>query len=397
MHLLFFLRCIETTVAILGMTISIADVHNRGKLTYVISASIILACSSFLTIIYVHLGLPITEKIFTPLLVVAMGALTYLNSADKFGVTLFNFLTQLVIYTGVSMFCTMVTRFLAFQPTLMYLIMRAVVFSLIIFVEVKYVRKHFRYIVDVINFEWYIASLAVLFFSFLLISLGIYPTMYYNRPFYDQVAITFAFILMAVVYYVFYIALHNTIQKYELLESQLMMKEKLKFMEKYKKISEVDPLTGIFNRRFFQNEVQCYLTLEQTNALLIMDIDDYKQINDQFGHDIGDKALKALSDAMAISFRSSDLLARLGGDEFIVLLNNIQNNDEQIIQRLEVFKQTLHSTLEDRMLPSFSVSMGIVYTTGENDFTKLYQNADKALYKSKEKGKDCLTFYTEEL
>jgi len=398
MNLLFFLRCIETVVALSGMIFSIAAVQKPIKIRFAISVAILLFSSGLLSVIYTNSGKEITEKIFLPVLLVTMVFLVYIITVDKIWVTLFNSLSQLVIYRGISMVCDTVVRHAAFTSTesdMLYIGLRVAAFSLIIFLEIKWIRKPFRHLVEVVKFEWYIATLAVFLFSILIISMTIYPVMYYDRPVYAQIEIIIAYALMAVVFFVFNVAFRNIIQKTELLKSDLLMKEKVEYMEKYKEISKTDPLTGVLNRRTFQEQITQYLVSKQTSALLIMDIDDFKQINDQLGHDAGDEALKALAEALNTSFRSLDVIARLGGDEFIVLLNNMQIGNEFILQRIEVFKKTLQKILDDRRLPGFSVSIGIVYTNSEKDFTTLYKNADIAMYKSKKNGKDRSTFYQE--
>lgn len=79
------------------------------------------------------------------------------------------------------------------------------------------------------------------------------------------------------------------------------------------------------------------------------------------------------------------------------MLNNMQKKDQFILHRIAVFKLTLHQILESRKLPDFSVSIGVVYTDGGNDFSKLYKDADAAMYESKDRGRDCTTFCAEEL
>ena len=344
------------------------------------------------------MGREITEKIFFPMLVVTMVLDTYIITSDKIWVTLFNSLSNLIIYHGVSMVCdtlVMNTALNALESDLLYIGLRAAAFSIIIFLELKYIRKPFRHLVDVLKSEWYIATLAVILFSILIVSMTIYPVMYYNRPVYAQIEIILAYTLMAVIFYIFNVTYRNIIQKTELLKSDLLMKEKVENMEKDKEISKTDPLTGVLNRRSFQEQIILHLISEETSALLIMDIDNFKIINDYLGHDAGDKALKALADALTSSFRSMDIIARLGGDEFIVLLNNMQMGDESILQRIAVFKQKLHSIVESRSLPDISVSIGIAYSDSKKDFDTLYKNADIAMYKSKENGKDRSTFYSE--
>jgi len=389
MELLFFLRCIETIVVLLGMIFSIAAIHNHIRIRLLISLAIILIGCTLLSAINANMGREITEKIFFPMLIVTMVIDTYILTTDKIWVTLFNSLSNLIIYHGVSMVCDTVVMNSGLndlRAELLYIGLRAAAFAIIIFSEHRYIRTPFRHLVDVLKSEWYIASLAVALFSILIVSMTIYPVMYYNRPVYAQIEIILAYALMAVVFHIFYVTYRNIIQKTELLKSEILMKEKVEYMEKDKEISKTDPLTGVLNRRSFQ----------ETSALLIMDIDHFKEINDLSGHITGDKALRALADALTDSFRCKDIIARLGGDEFIVLLNNMQKKDEFILQRIAVFKRTLHQILESRKLPDFSVSIGVVYTDGGNDFPKLYKDADAAMYESKDRGKDCTTFCAEE-
>ncbi len=183
-------------------------------------------------------------------------------------------------------------------------------------------------------------------------------------------------------------------QKRELIHSSEIMGEKLNTMEKYKLLSEIDMLTDVLNRRAFQEQVQCNLKSNQAIAFLMFDIDDFKQINDNFGHDVGDHVIKTLAITLEKSFRSCDNIGRMGGDEFAVLLNNEQMNEEQMMKKIIAFKQMLSQQLPDRQtLLRFSVSTGIAYVNGETDFNKLYKCADMALYQAKKEGKDCVAFY----
>lgn len=138
---------------------------------------------------------------------------------------------------------------------------------------------------------------------------------------------------MALIYHVFYISMHNTIQKYELLQSEALMKEKLNSMKRYKELAETDPLTGVLNRRAFQNQIKSSFISGQVGILIMIDIDNFKHVNDYFGHDTGDEVLRVLSNTLKSSFSSSDIIARLGGDEFAVFFSEEQVNKEQIMQK----------------------------------------------------------------
>lgn len=396
---MFFLRSVETSVAILGLAFSIAAIHPRAKDRLGRSSLFLLIICGLFTFIYSKFHYAVSEKLFIPIIIVVLGYLFLKNSNDSFAVNLFNFFTQYIIYSGVTMVCALVSWTGELKTDLFYLVMRAIIFALIILFEFKYIRSRFRYLVELIMFEnsvWYAASLGVTLFAILIITLSVYPVMYYNRSIYDLIEIIIVYVLMVVIYYVFYIAINTTMQKYELIHSGELMDEKLNAMEKYKQLSEIDMLTDLLNRRAFQEQAQCNLKSSQTVAFMMLDIDNFKQINDSFGHDIGDQVIKTLATTLQNSFRSYDNIGRLGGDEFAVMLNHGQMNKEQIMKKIVTFKQMLSQQIPDqKTLLYFSVSIGIAYTNGETDFDKLYKCADIALYQAKEKGKDCVVFYNE--
>ena len=128
----------------------------------------------------------------------------------------------------------------------------------------------------------------------------------------------------------------------------------------------------------------------------MIDIDNFKHVNDYFGHDTGDEVLRVLSNTLKSSFSSSDIIARLGGDEFAVFFSEEQVNKEQIMQKTGGFYQALsHRISSQKTLPDFSVSIGIAYKNSYTDFSNLYKDADTALYQAKEQGKNCAVFYDE--
>jgi diguanylate cyclase (GGDEF)-like protein len=154
-------------------------------------------------------------------------------------------------------------------------------------------------------------------------------------------------------------------------------------------LSQTDQLTGLMNRRGFEASVDRILDFADPNAhthvLIMLDIDDFKVINDTNGHLHGDAMLKMVSNHLRKIFRNTDLLGRLGGDEFAMFLVNFSD-----LSRLEEKLRLLMHNLHEDGLP---VSMGIaVYPQDGNIFTELYQNADQALYSVKHRGKDGYAF-----
>ncbi|MGZ5001196.1 MAG: diguanylate cyclase domain-containing protein, partial [Methylomonas sp.] len=160
-----------------------------------------------------------------------------------------------------------------------------------------------------------------------------------------------------------------------------------------------DPLTGLLNRDQFHNRLTSALSSVQRHdtklALMYLDLDRFKLINDTLGHRLGDLLLQAVSDRLKTSVRSHDILARLGGDEFIVLLSDIDDIDDVArIAEKTIAVLTQPFTLEGNDLV-ITASIGIsVYPDDGKDSHTLLKNADTAMYLAKERGKNNYQFYT---
>ena len=151
-----------------------------------------------------------------------------------------------------------------------------------------------------------------------------------------------------------------------------------------------DSLTDLYNR-------QAYYDLKNSNlltniCLLHIDVDDFKSINDTYGHDVGDKVLKKISETLKCLFRSGDLIYRLGGDEFVVIMIEVGNNYHEIIEEK---KNSLYKIMQDDSdgVPKITLSIGASYVQGLADIDSTYKQADKALYKAKAEGKNTIVFY----
>lgn len=154
---------------------------------------------------------------------------------------------------------------------------------------------------------------------------------------------------------------------------------------------EHDELTGILNRTAFNRITSLLNDTSTPFALVLLDIDKFKAINDTYGHDVGDEVLKHLATVLNEKMRTVDKIFRLGGDEFAVIINAIASSQAESIQ------QTIDSINDeiDRKrdgIPAFSVSAGVAFSSGGyNDI--LYRNADQALYKTKETTRKGCTFF----
>ena len=152
-----------------------------------------------------------------------------------------------------------------------------------------------------------------------------------------------------------------------------------------------DELTGAYNRAGFD------LLLSgldmNTTYLLSFDVDDFKAINDTYGHDIGDKVLQKVVQVLKGSFRSDDYVCRTGGDEFVVFMVHTNELQRKLIKaKMEQISQELANT--DDGLPKASVSVGIVHGSQATDTETVLKMGDAAMYESKKHGKNTFTFYS---
>lgn len=169
--------------------------------------------------------------------------------------------------------------------------------------------------------------------------------------------------------------------------------------DKARYLASRDQLTGCFNRAYLQQAVSDASRDQRGKyGLLYFDIDRFKQINDQHGHEMGDVVLKTLAARAQSVIKKSDLLARLGGDEFVVLFGSVRDETqfEHVAHRL---LETLRKPLTHKSVKlTPTVSMGLTLFTPESDnFTAILRQADVALYASKFEGRNRLTVFTDAL
>ena len=161
--------------------------------------------------------------------------------------------------------------------------------------------------------------------------------------------------------------------------------------KKLEKLSITDPLTSIYNRRKF-NEL---LTIEversnryQTQLSIIMcDIDHFKKINDTYGHDTGDQALKTFSEKINENIREVDIFARWGGEEFIILMPNVSIEDAYAAA--EKLRKII-ATTEIEELEQITASFGVTSLQSGETTESLIKRADQAMYNAKNSGRNCV-------
>ena len=154
-----------------------------------------------------------------------------------------------------------------------------------------------------------------------------------------------------------------------------------------------DPLTGLMNRNAFEGLKDYLKQSHKPMALLLLDVDKFKGVNDTYGHDMGDKVLQKVGHLLQGSFRSGDYPVRFGGDEFLVILNDFDEGNRSTIKRkLELITWQLEDTADG--LPQVTLSVGVAFSKqGYND--ELFNQADAALYAVKAAGRNGLKFFDE--
>lgn len=150
--------------------------------------------------------------------------------------------------------------------------------------------------------------------------------------------------------------------------------------------ASTDGLTGLLNRRAFENAFLQLRERSATGVVVMADLDHFKTINDTYGHETGDRALRVFADTLRKSVRSTDLLARRGGEEFAVIFPDCELHD--VVDVLERTRLQLQSAVREAGLPSFTASFGATLAFLAEDLDLLLARADAALFEAKNGGRD---------
>ncbi|MGN0318520.1 MAG: diguanylate cyclase domain-containing protein [Lachnospira sp.] len=156
---------------------------------------------------------------------------------------------------------------------------------------------------------------------------------------------------------------------------------------------EHDELTGTLNRTAFNRVTKLLEESDMPFALVLLDIDKFKLINDTYGHDVGDDVLRCLITVLNEKMRTVDKIFRIGGDEFAIIMNRLVYTKANLVKRIiEQVNKEISSGMDG--LPPFSISAGVTFSeSGYNE--SIYQNADKALYRTKETTRRGCTVFEE--
>ena len=153
-------------------------------------------------------------------------------------------------------------------------------------------------------------------------------------------------------------------------------------------MANIDPLTGLHNRRSLNR-------VREFSGVLMMDIDDFKSVNDTFGHDIGDEVLKRIGLILKNHVRAKDYACRFGGDEFCIVF--IDCEEEVIKERAEEIRKAVMANARIANTDKdITVSIGYSFNNNNKDFQEVMKEADTALYTSKTEGKNCITSFTQD-
>ncbi|MBR0039923.1 MAG: EAL domain-containing protein [Oscillospiraceae bacterium] len=170
----------------------------------------------------------------------------------------------------------------------------------------------------------------------------------------------------------------------EILEENRAAREKLSHEASH------DALTGLFNRGAYE------LLMESVDvehmALLVVDVDNFKQVNDTFGHAMGDRVLKRVAEILQNSFRSVDIICRVGGDEFVVIMTRVNSAMRHLVKdKIDRANELLCHPKDD--LPPISLSVGVAFADRENPQGDIFSDADAAAYRVKRAGGNGCGFF----
>ncbi|MEG2720013.1 MAG: diguanylate cyclase, partial [Oscillospiraceae bacterium] len=161
--------------------------------------------------------------------------------------------------------------------------------------------------------------------------------------------------------------------------------------------SQLDQMTGVYNRSTAEELIKTILkNSDNTYAMIMLDIDNFKQINDTYGHAYGDDVLRRLAQLLHSFFRQGDIVARMGGDEFLVFMTNAPSQKIVELKCKELLYEIQNSNTDKTKIFTLC-SLGIAISNDKsNTFELLYENADSALYEAKKNGKNQCSIYNNE-
>ena len=160
--------------------------------------------------------------------------------------------------------------------------------------------------------------------------------------------------------------------------------------------AQTDGLTGAFNKRTTESHINDILdhTPQEKGAFIILDVDKFKEVNDHYGHAVGDTVLSELGQTLRAHFRENDIVGRIGGDEFVIYMRKTDSK-EGTASRIQALLETVRGlSFEEMNGNHVTLSIGIAFAPEHgNNYMDLYKNADTALYETKQQGRDGYHLY----
>ncbi len=158
---------------------------------------------------------------------------------------------------------------------------------------------------------------------------------------------------------------------------------------KLSKEMQIDSLTGVYKKSFFNKHLEKIIKEKESAVLVVIDIDDFKYVNDTYGHQVGDIVLREFSTLINQNIRGEDIFARWGGEEFLLLLQG--TNSENAMKKVEKLR-SLIDTYSFEHIGHMTASFGLTERYDDDDIHAILQRADKALYEAKDAGKNQVVF-----
>ncbi|MGU3576818.1 GGDEF domain-containing protein [Brucellaceae bacterium C25G] len=160
--------------------------------------------------------------------------------------------------------------------------------------------------------------------------------------------------------------------------------------------SKIDHMTGLLNRESLFEAMKISRSRIENGALLMIDADHFKIINDNFGHATGDRALKLIAFAIENVTRKGDLVGRIGGEEFCVFLPNAnEDTSKRVAERIRSEVETTRFFSADNTLHPLTISLGATTAPKNESNSQILSRADRGLYKAKQRGRNCVVFVGE--
>ncbi|MDE6845444.1 MAG: sensor domain-containing diguanylate cyclase [Lachnospiraceae bacterium] len=198
-----------------------------------------------------------------------------------------------------------------------------------------------------------------------------------------------SYLVIAVVVFICLVVVINIVSKIRNNEKKKELEDK----------ADTDLLTGLTNKLATERKIKEYMTKhpESQSMLFVLDVDNFKKINDTMGHAFGDEVLRSLGQQIGAIFRASDIIGRIGGDEFMIFLKGVSDKEavRKEAKKVEHFFKNFQAGEYVKYAATASIGVAIFPQEG-NDFETLYKAADQGLYKAKKRGKNQLAFYRDE-